>query len=207
MQTIITNAIARYPRLNATYKFDSNEMKSVKCDPMDDGAAYETQFIMGEEEAKQLHQLCMEAWKNARAMDTKKKWPEKPNLLPYKKDEETGEIIGKAKLKGAYGSDKTQPPKQVDAKRNTLPSDFMLTTGSRINLAVTVVPYNTGSVNGVTLRLRSVQVIELMESEASDPFSEVDGYVIGGASDDFAGVESETASKASDALEDDEIPW
>lgn len=207
MQTIITNAIARYPRLNATYKFDSNEMKSVKCDPMDDGAAYETQFIMGDEEAKQLHQLCMEAWKNARTMDTKKKWPEKPNLLPYKKDEETGEIIGKAKLKGAYGSDKTQPPKQVDAKRNALPSDFMLTTGSRINIAVTVVPYNTGSVNGVTLRLRSVQVIELAESEASDPFSEVDGYVIGGASDDFGGVQNNTASNASDALEDDEIPW
>lgn len=200
MQTIITNAIARYPRLNATYKYDSNEMKSVKCDPMDDGAAYETKFIMGEEEAKQLHQLCMEAWKNARAMDAKKKWPEKPSLLPYKKDEETGEIIGKAKLKGAYGSDKTQPPKQVDAQRNTLPSDFMLTTGSRINLAVTVVPYNTGSVNGVTLRLRSVQVIELAESEVSDPFSEVDGYVIGGASGD-------TASNVSDALEDDEIPW
>lgn len=207
MQTIITNAIARYPRLNATYKFDSNEQKSVKCDPMDDGAAYETRFIMGEDEAKQLHQLCMEAWENARAMDNKKKWPEKPSLLPYKKDKETGEIIGKAKLKGAYGSDKTQPPKQVDAKRNVLPSDFMLTTGSRINVAVTVVPYNTGSVNGVTLRLRSVQVIELAESEATDPFSEVDGYVIGGTSDDFAGVESGTASKAADALEDDEIPW
>ena len=178
----------------------------VKCDPMDDGAAYETQFIMGEEEAKQLHQLCMEAWKNARAMD-KEKVARKAKPIALQKDEETGEIIGKAKPKGAYGSDKTQPPKQVDAKRNTLPSDFMLTTGSRINLAVTVVPYNTGSVNGVTLRLRSVQVIELAESEASDPFSEVDGYVIGGASDDFAGVQNNTASNAPDALEDDEIPW
>jgi hypothetical protein len=41
----------------------------------------------------------MEAWKNAAAMDTKKKnWPEKPSLLPYKKNDD-GQIIGKAKPK------------------------------------------------------------------------------------------------------------
>jgi type IV secretory pathway VirB9-like protein len=99
--------------------------------------------------------------------------------LPYKKTDD-GEIVGKAKLKGAYGTDKVDPPLQVDAKRNRLPADFMLTTGSRVNLSVTIVPYNTGAVNGVSLRLRAVQVIELAEGmSASDPFGEVDGYVAG----------------------------
>jgi hypothetical protein len=117
MQHIINGVTARYPRLNTTYKFDSVEQRSVKCDPLDDGAAYETQFVMESDTAKTLHGLCMEAWKNAAAMDTKKKWPEKPSLLPYKKTDE-GQIIGKAKLKGAYGTDKVEPPLQVDAKRN-----------------------------------------------------------------------------------------
>jgi hypothetical protein len=178
MQHIINGVTARYPRLNATYKFDSVEQRSVKCDPLDDGAAYEMQFVMDSDTAKTLHGLCMEAWKNAAALDPKKIWLEKPGLLPYKKQED-GTVVGKAKLKGAYGTDKVDPPLQVDAKRNRLPADFMLTTGSRVNLSVTIVPYKTGAVNGVTLRLRAVQVLELAEGmTASDPFSAVDGYVV-----------------------------
>ena len=178
MQHIINGVTARYPRLNTTYKFDSVEQRSVKCDPLDDGAAYEMQFVMDSDTAKTLHGLCLEAWKNAAAMDPKKIWLEKPGLLPYKKQED-GTVVGKAKLKGAYGTDKVDPPLQVDAKRNRLPADFMLTTGSRVNLSVTIVPYKTGAVSGVTLRLRAVQVIELAEGmTASDPFGEVDGYVV-----------------------------
>ena len=209
MQHIINGVTARYPRLNATYKFDSVEQRSVKCDPLDDGAAYETQFVMDSDTAKTLHGLCMEAWKNAAAMDTKKKWPEKPSLLPYKKTDD-GQIVGKAKLKGAYGTDKVEPPLQVDAKRNRLPADFMLTTGSLVNLSVTIVPYNTGAVNGVSLRLRAVQVIELAEGmTASDPFSAVDGYVAGAApaaSDPFAPASPTPSSTTAVDLGDD-IPF
>jgi len=40
------------------------------------------------------------------------------------------------------------------------------------------VPYNTGSLNGVSLRLRAVQVLELAELEGGDdPFDKVDGFV------------------------------
>jgi hypothetical protein len=210
MQHIINGVTARYPRLNATYKFDSAEQRSVKCDPLDDGAAYEMQFVMDSDTAKTLHGLCMEAWKNAAALDPKKIWLEKPGLLPYKKQED-GTVVGKAKLKGAYGTDKVDPPLQVDAKRNRLPADFMLTTGSRVNLSVTIVPYKTGAVSGVTLRLRAVQVIELAEGmTASDPFGEVDGYVAGAAArasvqnDPFAPT-SPTSSTAVDL--GDDIPF
>jgi hypothetical protein len=207
MQHIIPNVTAKYPRLNATYKFDSAEQRSVKCDPLDDGAAYEMQFVMDSDTAKTLHGLCMEAWKNAAAMDTKRIWLEKPGLLPYKKQED-GTVVGKAKLKGAYGTDKVDPPLQVDAKRNRLPADFMLTTGSRVNLSVTIVPYKTGAVNGVSLRLRAVQVLELAEGmTASDPFSAVDGYVAGAtpaAGDPFAPT-SPTSSTAVDL--GDDIPF
>ncbi len=212
MQHIIPNVTAKYPRLNATYKFDSVERRSVKCDPLDDGAAYEMQFVMDMDTAKTLNGLCLEAWKNAAAMDQKKKqWPEKPGLLPYNKQED-GTVVGKAKLRGAYGTEKVDPPLQVDAKRNRLPADFMLTTGSRVNLSVSIVPYNTGAVNGVSLRLRAVQVIEL--AEGMSPFGEIDGYVVNETpaasrasvqNDPFASV-SPAASSVAVELGDD-IPF
>jgi len=204
MQHIVMNATARYPRLNRTYKFDSGEMKSVPCDPMDDGAAYEMQFVMTEDEAKKLHQLCMTVWAEAKAKDPKKNWPDQPANLPYKKTDDG--IIGKAKLKGAYGTEKTQPPRQVDAKKNSMPDDFMLTTGSTVNVAVTLVPYNTGSVNGVSLRLRAVQVLELAEMQQSDPFAVADGYTVGGTagSDPFAAA---SPAPANADLDGDDLPF
>ena len=150
MQHIITNVEARYPRLNSTYRFDQSEYRSVKCDPMADGAVYEIQFVMSDEQAKELHQLCMRAYANAAALDQKRKWPEKPEKLPYRRDDNTGAVIGNAKLKGEYSGERTQPPRQVDAQRNRLPADFELTTGSKVNIAVVVVPYNSGSINGVS---------------------------------------------------------
>ena len=49
---------ALYPRINTTYKFDNKanggKGGSVKCDPLDDGAAYEMSFVMSEPKAKAL---------------------------------------------------------------------------------------------------------------------------------------------------------
>ena len=50
----IANVEALYPRINKTYKFDSGENRSVPCDPLDDGAAYEMSFKMNETQAKAL---------------------------------------------------------------------------------------------------------------------------------------------------------
>ena len=213
MQHMITDVTARYPRLNSTYKFDTYDNKSVKCDPLDDGAAYEMSFVMSDDKAKELHNLCMEAYKNAAALDVKRKWPDKPAMLPYKRNDD-GEVIGKCKLKGAYGGDKTQPPKQVDAARNKLADDFMLTTG-KCNVAVVVVPYNTGSINGVSLRLRAVQVLELAEMQGQDdPFTAVSGGFTASATtlskpevdDPFAMAASAPAALPNAAFEDS-IPF
>ena len=213
MQHMITDITARYPRLNSTYKFDTYDNKSIKCDPLDDGAAYEMSFVMSDDKAKELHNLCMEAYKNAAALDVKRKWPDKPAMLPYKRNDD-GEVVGKCKLKGAYGGDKTQPPKQVDAARNKLPDDFMLTTGSKCNVAVVVVPYNTGSINGVSLRLRAVQVLELAEMQGQDdPFTAVSGGFTANVTTlaHPAEVDNPFAMAASApapaALMDDEIPF
>ena len=177
MQYTIMGVEARYPRLNRPYRFDEKEMKSVPCGPFDDGAEYSMSFLMTKEQATELHKVAMNAWANASAGDTKRKWPEKPSLLPYKTDEMTGAIVGKTKLKAAYNQEPTRSPIQYDAKNNKLPDDFLLTTGSKVNLAVVIVPFNTGAVNGISLRLKAVQILELAEPmEGSNPFQPTEGF-------------------------------
>ena len=80
-------------------------------------------------------------------------WPDEPNN-PLKADE--GCYIAKAKLKGNYNGELTKGVAQYDAQGNKLADDFLLTTGSKVNVAITFVPYNMREA-GVSLRLRAVQ--------------------------------------------------
>jgi hypothetical protein len=176
MYYTLENVEALYPRINTTYKFDNKanggKGGSVKCDPLDDGAAYEMSFVMSESKAKALYKSMKAAYDAKREMN--ESWPDK-FPLPFKKNDD-GNYVGKAKLKGAYGTDLTKPPLQVDAKNNELPKDFQLTTGSIVNLAVTFVPYSMRE-NGVSLRLNGVQVIDYKPMASRSPFGVVDGYV------------------------------
>ena len=204
MQHIINNVSILYPRLNQPYRFDSAENKSVACKWDEEGAGYETNFIMDKDEAVTLGRICKEAWKNAVALNDN--WPNKPEKMPakiVKAEDGSTEYHGKCRIKAKYGSDQTQQPKQVDAKRNPFPSDFRLTTGSKANISVTVVPFFMGAENnGVSLRIRAVQVTELAQEQVSnnDPFSVVDGYT---TDDTFVSA----PAPVEDLLEDDEIPF
>ena len=205
MQHIISNCSILYPRLNQPYRFDKGANHSVPCDHDESGAAYDTSFIMSKDEAVSLGHLCKEAYANAVAMDTTDKWPEKPKKMPAKSvKQEDGSIQyeGKCRINAKYGRDKVNPPKQVDAKRNVLGPDFRLTTGSRANIAVTIKPFYMHEENyGVSLRIRSVQVLELApEKVSNDPFEVQDGYT---TDDPFA---SKPVDKIEDVLSD-EIPF
>ena len=172
MQHLIKNVEALYPRVNTTYKFDSQEMKSVKCDPSDPAAVYETSFRMTSDQAKELWKEMTKAYAERKQAG----WPDKPNN-PLRKEDDTGCYIGKAKLKGNYNGELTKGVPQYDAKNNKLDDEFLLTSGSKINLAVTFVPYNMREA-GVSMRLRAIQVVEYREmAEAPNPFDTVaDGY-------------------------------
>ena len=168
----VANVEALYPRLDATYKFDNKanggKGGSVKCSPLDDGAEYTLSFLMDEAEAKNLYKAMKKAYTSKKEDSWPAKFP-----LPFKQQED-GRYIGKTKLKGAYGTDKTTPPLQLDAKNNKLPEDFQLTTGSIVNLAFTFVPYNMRD-NGVSLRLNGVQVIDYKPMQSRSPFGVVEG--------------------------------
>lgn len=170
MTHLVSNVEILYPRINQCYRFCNQENKSVPCDPFEDGARYETKFRMDKDQAKALYKAMATAY----AERKENSWPEKL-AMPFEQDDD-GMFVGKAVLKGAYGKDATAKPKQYDAKSKELPEDFKLTTGSVGNVAVVFVPYNMRD-NGVSLRLKAVQVIKYQEPQsAASPFDVVDGF-------------------------------
>jgi len=202
MQHIIKNVEALWPRINRTYKFDQQERKSVPCDKLDPQAEYSISFEMTPVQAKELWGKMLEAYK-AKADPT---WPEKP-VNPFKKND-VGYFVGKAKLKGVYNGEASKGVAQFNAQNKKLDADFLLTTGSKVNLAVTFVPYNMREA-GVSMRLRAVQVLELKEMEDQNPFGPVADAAP--ADDPFGLPPIETAPKKEEQKAsvdfDDEIPF
>ena len=173
---VIKNVSALYPRINRTYRYDTTAGKSIPCDPLADQAIYGLQFKASNAQAKELYQVMIKAFTESDRRTPK--WADKLDL-PFNQDEE-GLFIGKASLKGAYNGELTTPPKQFDSQNTPLPVDFLLTSGSTVNLSVTLYPYgpsdkSTGG--GVSLRLRAVQVIKYVPMQERSPFEVVeDGF-------------------------------
>tara|TARA_R100001440_G_scaffold74964_1_gene101071 strand:- start:409 stop:1086 length:678 start_codon:yes stop_codon:yes gene_type:complete len=170
-QYIIKNVEALWPKINTTYHFDSNEGRSVTCDPTAPNAEYSIQFRMDNDTAKALFTAMTQSYQ----ANKKEKWADKLERKFVKDDD--GMFTHKANLKGAYKNKVTQKPLQFDAKGNRLPDDFLLTTGSTVNVAVQFYPYDMGGKQNVSLRLRAVQVIKYVPIEERNPFEATDGYV------------------------------
>ena len=170
-QYIIKNVEALWPKINRTYVFDSNEGRSVTCEPNAQNAEYSIQFRMDNDTAKALYLAMAEVYQ----ANKKDKWTDKLERKFVKDDD--GMFTHKATLKGMYKSEITKKPLQVDAKGNRLPDDFLLTTGSTVNISVSFVPYDMGGKQNVSLRLKAVQVIKYVPIEEKNPFEAVDGFV------------------------------
>ena len=178
----INDVEALWPRINRCYRYDSNEKRSVPCDALDDGARYEINFRMNKPRANELWTAMREAYKIK--ADTQDNWPKKFDN-PFKKDED-GTFIFKASLKGAYGKEVTRKPTQYDSRNTELDEDFMLTTGSTVNVAVSFTPYNGSMGTGVSLRLRAVQVIKYALFESRSPFDTAEGFAVSKDDSPFA---------------------
>ena len=190
---VIKNVEAQWPRINKTYKFDNAENRTVPCDPFEDGAKYEMKFRMTKDQAKELYLEMCKAYEARK----EKGWPEKVEM-PFSKDDD-GMYSYKATLKGAYGKEATLKPVQYDSKGVKLPDDFMLTTGSTVNVAVIFVPYNMREA-GISLRLKAVQVIKYVPMEASSPFEAVEGgFTFEQESNPFEVVETKSVDNVIEA--------
>ena len=176
---IAKNVMALYPKLDKPYRFDKAEEKSVACGPFEDGAAYELSFRIAKEDpvSKEIWAYLQTCWDDfCKAKGKKIKMKD----YPFKDDkEDPAYLVFKTKLKAAYGTDKTTPPAVFNAANQAIKDEeFFLTTGSTINVAFTGVPYSGVMGDGVSLRLRAVQVIDLAEmAGGSSPF-EVDAAAV-----------------------------
>jgi hypothetical protein len=98
---------------------------------------------------------------------------------------ETGELKFRCKFKAQIqardGRTYNQKPIVVDAKRNPVDEDMAIGNGSTVKVAVEPFTYVMASTKqvGVTLRLRGVQVIDLVEygNKGGNMFDEEDGFV------------------------------
>ena len=203
---LINNVIAHYPRLDQPYHFDKTagaNGKSVPCPASTANARYETDFLLTEPQAIALYNVMQKAFTESPHRD--KSWPDKL-AQPFKQHEDY--YVGKCNFKAMYKSEVTKPPAVFDATNTRLPEDFLLTTGSIINVFVELVPFNM-TTSGVSLRLRGVQVIKYVPYVPSSPFEAQDGYT--GAEESTVESEPETmfaavAAVAEVAEVEDDIP-
>ena len=121
MQHIINNVSVLYPRLNQPYRFDSGENKSVPCQWDDEGACYETSFVMEKDEAVTLGRICKEAYKNAASIRERVSGlPNRNVYLPRLSRQMTERlsITASAVSRPSTALIKLSNPKQVDAKKS-----------------------------------------------------------------------------------------
>jgi len=163
-QYIIKNVIAKYPRIDQTYKWNDEAQNFLPCDRSDNDGAYSMSFVMDVNQAKNLKNQMQAAWNKAFPKDKK---DFKHNLKPT---EEEGQYEFKAKIKGSYGGQLVDPIRQYDAKNELYPAGFKLTTGSEVNIAVTLHANNNPVFKGVSLRLKAVQVLKLAPESMTSPF-------------------------------------
>ncbi len=162
--------VAMYPWLNkADYQFDS-------------AGQFKVNLRVSKADAKALQDTAKQAANDAFGDKAKNA------RLPFKTDEETGDIIivTKSKFK----------PKFMDStgaliSENNVPPIY---GGSTLKLAGTMYPYSAGGNVGVSLQLAGVQIIELSAgSDGGISFeAEEDGFVT--ASNDNADEMNEAAN-------------
>lgn len=154
---------------------------------------YSTQVVVPEAEAADVCEQ-LEALAKAKFDEAVKDNPKLKNVLsmrPVSEPEyddngnETGNVVFKTKLKARIksrsGETYSQSVSVVDAKKTPMDGSQMVGNGSTIKVAVEPVPYVMQSTKqvGVSLRLKAVQVINLIEygAPSTDIFDEEDGFV------------------------------
>jgi hypothetical protein len=176
---------------------------------------YSTQVVMPEADAaqvcEQLEALIDEEYnKVVKEKPQAKATLSKRAITEPEMDQDgnaTGNVVFKSKLKAKIRAKNGQTYKQkvnvVDAKRNPMTGGQLIGNGSVIKIAVEPVTYYMPSSKtvGVSLRLKAVQVIDLVEhGTANSIFDEEEGFVAKAIEKDNSAVfdDADTEGKASD---------
>jgi len=203
---MIRNVVFSYPRLAATYKYNTAEKRSEECNPRAQGAAYSIGWEMSKADAGKLH---AELKAHFESCQTKGPFSKVFGM----KQLENGNVLFSAKKKGVNAQGETNPkPVVIDGMKQPM-TDLNFWGGSKGNLKVQAYPVtDPDGAAGISLLLDTVQVIEAVYGGAGlDDFDEV--APTGGAhaefdakpaADPFADIPK---TAANDDLSMDEIPF
>lgn len=196
----------RFPRLAATYKFNTAEKRSEECNPRAQGAAYSIGWIMNANDAGKLH-----AELKAHYESCVTKAPFEKVFGMKKLDD--GSFSFSAKRNGVNGQgDENPKPTVIDGMKQPI-ADLNFWSGSMGNIKVTGYGVtDPNGVGGISLLIDTVQVVSAVYGGGGlDDFDEI--VPTGGAhadfdakpaADPFAGIPK---TAANDLEMDDEIPF
>ena len=208
--TMIRNVEFNFPRLGATFKFNTAEKRSEECKPQANGAAYSVAWNMPAQDAAKLHAELKEHYESCGRPTPFTK------VFGCKKNDD-GTVKFSAKRNGTNANGEVnEKPRVIDGMKQPL-ADVNIWGGSKGNIKVTAYPVTDPDGNGgISLLIDTVQVVHAVYGGNNlDDFDEfTDGTSSGGGQpkelDDFAAVAdpfSDVAPKASNAdLDEDDLP-
>jgi len=203
---MLRNVVFSYPRLGATYKFNTVERRSEECNPRAQGAAYSIGWEMSKDDARKLH------------AELKAHYESCVTKAPFSKvfgskQLENGNVMFSAKRNGVNSQGEENPkPTVIDGMKQPM-TDLNFWGGSEGNIKVSAFPSLDPKTNegGISLLITTVQVTKAVFGGGGlDDFDEV--APTGGAhaefdakpaSDPFADI----PRSASNDLDMDDIPF
>jgi hypothetical protein len=209
-KVLVKNVTLQYPKLNQTYRFNTQKQASEPCAPTASNAAWSVAFEMTKEQAKPLYEELRAHYEACRSRNSK--MPQFKTIFSMKKlkDEhgnETGMVQFTAKRNGMKkDGTPNKAPTVIDGQKQPL-ADLAFWGGSKGTVrawAVAVIdPDGNG---GISLLLDAVQVTEARYGDGGmDDFDTVESKA-----DPFEQAKAPLTEQKRQAIADDlgdEIPF
>ena len=189
-----------YPRLNKTYKYNTSEKRQEECSPRVQGAAYSLAWKMSKDDARKLFEELKAHHASCGKADFQKVFGMKPQ------EDET--VLFSAKRNGVNGKgEENSPPTVIDGAKQPL-ENTAIWGGSTGNIRVVAYPTtDPDGVNGISLLLDTVQVVEAVYGGSGlDDFEQIETPKVEGTagSDPFAAA---SHAPANADLDGDDLPF
>ena len=209
---MIRNVEFKFPRLHATFKFNTAEKRSEECPPRAQGAAYSIGWTMSADEARTLNNELKDHYNSCTT-----KAPFTKVFGMRKLDDGSVEFRAKRNGCNAQGEE-SKKPNVIGGDKQPL-ADTAIWGGSKGSIRVTAFPVTDPDGNGgISLLIDTVQVTHAVYGGASlDDFDNVGTTMSGGennslddfgpatAADPFANINPPAASLSVDL--DDDVPF
>ena len=204
-KVLAKNVTLQYPKLNQTYRYNTQKQASEPCAPTASNAAWSIGFEMPKDQAKALYEDLRAHYEACRSRNSK--MPAFKTIFGMKKNEEAGTVSFTAKRNGMKkDGSPNKAPTVIDGQKQPL-ADLAFWGGSKGTVrawAVAVVdPEGNG---GISLLLDAVQVTEARYGDGGmDDFDTVESKA-----DPFEQARQPLQEEKRQSIKEelaDDIPW